>query len=468
MSLYNVDTYKGSFLYFSNINDKNGCVRMINRILAFFVNLMQRYLPDPFTIVWVITLFVGAMALIITNTSPMAVIDYWGKGFFDILGFAMQMSLVLITGYALASANIVRRFLQKIVLIPKTPKQTILFIGFASMALYYFNWGLGLIAGGFLAREAAKQHRDTDFRVLVTAAFSGIIITHGGLSASVPLVINTKGHFLEGQIGLVPLTQTIFHPQTLLITLTLAIVIPLVCVLMLPKKEETVVADISLLEDYTVSEAAVATEVHLADKMDNSRFLNYSLGLAGLIYLVAYFTKNGFNLNVNILIFMFIVLGILAHGTLLNYARAISKGTATASGIILQFPFYAGIMGIMHGSGLVHVISNWLLSISTYETFELACYFSSLIISIFVPSAGGHWVVQAPFMLPAAATLGVEPWKVAMGVAWGESIWNIVCPFWALPLLAIANMNLRDLMGFSVLLFIIGNIVAIAGILLIH
>jgi short-chain fatty acids transporter len=201
---------------------------MINRILMFFVNLMQKYLPDPFTIVWIITLFVGAMAVFITNKSPMAIVEYWGKGFFDILAFAMQMSLVLITGYALASAKIVRKLLQKIVLIPRTPKQTILFIGFVSMGLYYLNWGLGLIAGGFLAREAAKQHTDTDFRVLVTAVFSGIIITHGGLSASVPLVINTKGHFLESQMGLVPLTQTIFHPQALFITITLAVVIPIV------------------------------------------------------------------------------------------------------------------------------------------------------------------------------------------------------------------------------------------------
>ncbi|SCM82741.1 Short-chain fatty acids transporter [uncultured Sporomusa sp.] len=441
---------------------------MINRILMFFVNLMQKYLPDPFTIVWIITLFVGALAICITNKSPLEVVEYWGKGFFDILAFAMQMSLVLITGYALASAKIVRKLLQKIVLIPRTPKQTILFIGFVSMGLYYLNWGLGLIAGGFLAREAAKQHTDTDFRVLVTAVFSGIIITHGGLSASVPLVINTKGHFLESQMGLVPLTQTIFHPQALFITITLAILIPIVCMFMLPKKEDTVIADPALFQDeMDLDAAASGSELQLADKMDQSPILNYTLGLAGLVYLIAYFMKNGFNLNVNILIFMFIVLGILAHGTLYNYAKAISKGTSTASGIILQFPFYAGIMGIMHGSGLVHVISDGLLSIATYDTFELACYFSSLIISIFVPSAGGHWVVQAPFMLPAAATLGVEPWKVAMGVAWGESIWNIVCPFWALPLLAIANMNLRDLMGFSVLLFIIGNIVAIAGILLI-
>lgn len=454
---------------------------MINRLLMFFVNFMQKYLPDPFTIAWLITLVVCLMAIFITHKTPMEIITFWGNGFFDILAFAMQMTMVLVTGYALASANVVSKFLRRIVQIPKTPKQTVLFIGFASMVLYFFNWGLGLIAGGLLAREAARIHPKIDFRLLVTAAFSGIIITHGGLSASVPLVINTKGHLFEKDMGLVPLTQTIFHPQALFITITLAIVIPLVCLLLFPKKGEEVLADQSLLVEEQPdkgvadagshkltanNEAAAAVETYLADKMDNSKILNYSLGLMGLVFLIAYFVKNGFNLNVNILIFIFVVLGILAHGNLVKYSRAINKGAATAGGIILQFPFYAGIMGIMKGSGLVFVISDWLLKMASYETYELYCYLSSLIISIFIPSAGGHWVVQAPFMLPAAAQLGVEPWKVAMGVAWGESIWNIVCPFWALPLLAIANISIRDLMGFSFLLFIIGNVVAITGIML--
>lgn len=439
---------------------------MINRLLMFFVNVMQKYLPDPFTIAWMITLFVCIMAMVVKGSTPLDIINYWGNGFFGILAFAMQMTMVLVTGYALASANIVQKFLRRIVRIPQTAKQTILFIGFASMALYYFNWGLGLIAGGLLAREAAKVHPDVDFRLLVTAAFSGIIVTHGGLSASVPLVVNTAGHVFEKQMGLVPLTQTIFHPQALFITVTLAIVIPLVCLLLVPKKEDTVLADQSCLGGDEVEEAPEETEMNLADRFDHSRILNYSLGAMGLVYLGYYFATKGFNLNVNILIFIFVVLGILAHGTLVKYAKAVNEGASTAGGIILQFPFYAGIMGIMHGSGLVHTISEGLLAMSSYETFELACYFSSLIISIFIPSAGGHWVVQAPFMLPAAAQLGVEPWKVAMGVAWGESIWNVVCPFWALPLLAIAKISIRDLIGFSMILFIIGNVVAITGIML--
>jgi len=436
---------------------------VINKILMFFVNLMQKYLPDPFTIAWGITLVVCVMALTITHTAPLQIVTYWGQSLFDILAFAMQMTLVVITGYALAVSKVVHNALKALVRIPKTPVQTVLFIALVSMVLYYMNWGLGLIAGALLAKEAGKQHADVDFRLLVTAAFSGIIITHGGLSASVPLLINTKGHFLEKDIGLIPLSQTIFGRQSLLITLCLVVVIPLACTLLFPRKENMVLVDPALLaEDEDWADASRPTRGGtLADRLDDSRIMKYSLGLMGLVFLAQQIWDKGFNLN--ILIFLFLILGILAHRSLVSYARALTKGAVACGGIILQYPFYAGIMGIMKGSGLVFVISDWLLGLSNQNTFEIYCYLSSLIISIFVPSAGGHWVVQAPFMLPAAAKLGVEPWKVAMGVAWGESIWNIVCPFWALPVLAIAKVGLRDLIGFSVLLFLIGNAIALTG-----
>ncbi len=435
---------------------------MINRILMFFVNLMQKYLPDPFTIAWLITLVVCALALVFTPATPLAVVEHWGKNFFGILPFAMQMVLLLISGYALASAPQVRRLLVTIATLAKSPRQLILLVGFTSMALFWFNWGLGLIAGAFLAREAARLNPEVDMRAIVAAGFSGIIITHGGLSASVPLLINTPGHFLEKQIGLIPLSQTIFHPQGLFITIALVIIIPLVCVLMLPKPEQSMKVDPALLAD-EAKPAPVVENKQLADHLDHSRILNYLLVAMGVIYIVSFLYKSNFNLNLNILIFIFVILGVALHGTLLQYTRAVAQGASVCSGIILQYPFYAGIMGVMDGSGLVHLISNMLMSFASTSSYETICYFSSLIISIFVPSAGGHWVVQAPFMLPPANELGVPIWKVAMGVAWGESIWNVVCPFWALPLLAIAKINLRDLIGFTVLLFFVGNVVVLVG-----
>lgn len=433
--------------------------KIIEKMLMFFVNMMQKYLPDPFTIAWLITLVVCIMALGITKTPPLEIVSAWGQHFFGILAFAMQMTLVVVTGYALAVSPVVHNFLKSLVRIPKTPIQTVLFVAFLSMILYYMNWGLGLIAGALLAKEAGKQHSDVDFRLLVTAAFCGIIVTHGGLSASIPLLISTKGHFLEKEIGLIPLSQTIFGTQSLAITIGLVIAIPLACTLLFPKKENMVLVDPAVFEEEKSEPDMPEGVVTLADRFDRSRILKYSLALMGATYLGMELSKGVFNLN--ILIFLFLILGIFAHGSLLSYSKALTKGALSCGGIILQFPFYAGIMGIMEGSGLVHVISDGLLRLATHDTFEIYCYLSSLIISIFVPSAGGHWVVQAPFMLPAAAKLGVEPWRVAMGVAWGESIWNIVCPFWALPVLAIAKVGLRDLIGFSVILFLIGNVVAL-------
>ncbi|MEC5343539.1 TIGR00366 family protein [Brenneria populi] len=442
---------------------------MINRMVMFFVNLMNKYLPDPFTVAWLITLVVVAMAFAFTSATPGEVIGYWGDGFYDLLAFAMQMSLVLVTGYALADAAVIQKAMRALVRIPKTPQQTVFFVSLASAILCYLNWGLCIIAGAFLAREAARAHPDVDIRLIVAAGFSGIIVTHGGLSASIPLLINTQGHFLQQEIGLIPLEQTIFAPQALVITILLLICIPFCCLLMMPKKGQEVLVDPSVFDD-APSGLEVKTSdkpTFIADRLEQSKILKYLLGFSGLGYLAYTWATKGLVFNLNILIFLFLVLGILAHGTLLDYARSITRGATTCGGIILQYPFYAGIMGIMKGSGLVFIISDALLAISNAHTFELMCYLSSMIISIFVPSAGGHWAVQAPFMLPAAQVLEVETWKVAMGVAWGESIWNIVTPFWALPVLAITKTSLRDLIGFTVFLWIVGNIIVIPCILFI-
>ena len=441
---------------------------MINKLVMFFVNLMNKYLPEPFTVAWLITLVVVVMTLVFTNATPAQIINYWGGGFYDLLAFAMQMSLVLVTGYALADAEVVQSGMRAFVRIPKSPQQTVFFVALASIILCYFNWGLCMIAGAFLAREAIKAHPEVDVRLLVAAGFSGVIVTHGGLSASVPLLINTKGHFLEKDIGIIPLDQTIFHPQALVITLLLIILIPLACTLMIPKKEDTVLADPAAFADAPAkAPVAAAGKKPIADIIEDSKLLGYSAGAAGLAYLIYFYATRGLTLNLNLLIFIFLIAGIAAHGTLVKYAQSVVRGATACGGIILQYPFYAGIMGIMKGSGLVFVISSWLLAISNAQNFELMCYFSSLIISIFIPSAGGHWAVQAPFMLPAAAELHVETWKVAMGVAWGESIWNIVTPFWALPVLAITKTSLRDLIGFTVFLWIIGNLIVIPAMLLI-
>lgn len=209
---------------------------MINKILMFFVNLMQKYLPDPFVIAWLLTLIVCGLALILTPAGPLDIVDYWGGRFFGIMQFAMQMVLLLVSGYALATAPLVHKFLGKLVSVAKTPRQLVLLVGLTAMVLYYCNWGLGLVAGAFLAKEAGRRNPEVDMRTLVAAGYAGIILTNGGLSASVALLINTPGHFLEKQMGLIPLSETIFQLQTIVIVVLLAITLPLACAFLLPSR----------------------------------------------------------------------------------------------------------------------------------------------------------------------------------------------------------------------------------------
>jgi short-chain fatty acids transporter len=191
----------------------------------------------------------------------------------------------------------------------------------------------------------------------------------------------------------------------------------------------------------------------------------------GFGYIVYHFSTKGFDLGLNIVNFIFMFVGILLHGTLRRYIDAIIEAAKGASGIILQFPFYAGIMGMMtganaDGASLAGVISNGFVSISTVKTFPVFTYLSAGIVNFFVPSGGGQWAVQGPIMMPAGQALGVPAAKTALAIAWGDAWTNMIQPFWALPALGIAGLGARDIMGYCVITLLLGGIITVAGFLI--
>ncbi|PKM68990.1 MAG: short-chain fatty acid transporter, partial [Firmicutes bacterium HGW-Firmicutes-18] len=207
------------------------------------------------------------------------------------------------------------------------------------------------------------------------------------------------------------------------------------------------------------------------EKMENSKILWGLVTLMGFAYIVFHFMTKGFDLNLNIVNFIFMFTGILLHGTLRRYIDAVIEGAKGASGIVLQFPFYAGIMGMMtglnaNGVSLAGVISNGFVSISTATTFPLFTFLSAGIVNFFVPSGGGQWAVQGPIMMPAGASLGVEPAKTAMAIAWGDAWTNMIQPFWALPALGIAGLGARDIMGYCVITLLVTGVIVSAGFLI--
>lgn len=425
-------------------------------ITSFFDRIVQRYLPDAFLFAIILTIIVFLLGMGIMGSSPVEMIDYWGTGFWDLLTFAMQMSLIVVTGYILASTPLVRNILKKISTLANTPGQAILLVTFVASIACLINYGFGLVVGALLAIHVARRVASVDYRLLMASAYSGFLLWHGGLSGSIPLLIATEDHFLMNSIGSVPVTETLFSSFNLFIVLFLLLTLPFLNWYLMRARDPFTNTNASTWNTKEYEDDEEEPSSHEpetpAEKLENSRIISLVIGLMGLAFIIYHFVQNGFDLNLNIVNFTFLFMGILFHRTPQRFLNSVSKAVKNAGGIIIQFPFYAGIMGMMVESGLSQEMSMWFVSISNEMTLPLFSFISAGIVNFFVPSGGGQWAVQGPIMIPAALEIGADTAKTAMGVAWGDAWTNMIQPFWALPLLAIAGLKVRDIMGFCVLI----------------
>ena len=438
----------------------NGCVRVVNR-----------WLPDPFLFAIILTIVVFVASMIGTQQSPIALVNSWGNssGFWVLLSFSMQMALVLVLGSAMASAKICKKILGAIASIAKDKKGAILVTTFVSTICCWLNWGFGLIAGALLAKEVARRVKDVDYPLLIASAYSGFVIWHAGLSGSIPLQMGAEGGTeILGVNYYAPITQTIFHPVNLGMVLIILILMPLINYAMHPDAAHTLTVDPALLVEEEEKTYTINTP---AEKIEHNKVLWVITLVLGFAYIIYYFATKGFNLDLNIVNMIFMFLGILLHGDLRKYVDAIGEAAGGAAGILLQFPFYAGIMGLMvatnpeTGVSLASIIANFFTSISTNITFPMLTFLSAGIINFFVPSGGGQWAVQAPIVMPAATQMGIDYGRSAMAIAWGDQWTNMIQPFWALPALGVAGLSARNIMGYLVIVLIFTGVVACGGFL---
>ena len=447
----------------------NGCVKLV-----------QRFLPDAFVFCIILTIVVFIAAMPVAGMNPIEVANAWGSGVWGLLAFSMQMALVLVLGSALANAPAIKKLIVKLAGVPKKPVGAVAFVTVISAICCFINWGFGLIIGALLAKEVAKKIKGFDYRLIIAAAYSGFVIWHAGISGSIPLgmtalnadgvVDNTAGAVTE----IVPTSQTIFSAWNLIMVLAVVVVVAFVNAKMHPDPKDVVSIDPKLLEDAPDNtEVKARKDQTPAEKLENSMVLSYIVVVIGAIYLIYYFVNAGSILNalsLNIVNLIFLILGIAFHKTPISYVRAITESAESAGGIILQFPFYAGIQGMMvtvgsNGVSLASAISTAFVNISTPRTFPVLCYLAAGIVNFFVPSGGGQWAVQGPIMMPAGLELGVTPAVTAMGIAWGDAWTNMLQPFWALPALGIAGLGARDIMGYCAIVLIASGIVTALGFL---
>ncbi|CFW54057.1 short-chain fatty acid transporter [Bordetella pertussis] len=426
------------------------------------VKMVERYLPDPYVFVVLLTLVAAGAAMIIEGQTPMAVVRWWGNGFWGLLTFAMQMLLVLVlvTGYMLASTPLVKRMLARLASLATSAGGAIILVSVVSLAASWINWGFGLVVGALFAKQIARQVR-VDYRLLVASAYSGFIIWHGGLAGSIPLTIATEGHFSADKIGIIPTGDTIFAVFNLVIVVAMFILVPLVNRLMLPDEKESVYVDPARLEEASVP--ASDDDKRPAARLENSRLLAWLIAAGGLAYMFDYYVVRGAGLNLNVINFSFLILAILLHGTPRRLLASLDEAIKGGAGIVIQFPFYAGIMAIMMDSGLAATLSEWFVSIASAATLPFWTFISAGIVNIFIPSGGGQWAVQSPIVISAAQALGADMPRVAMAVAWGDAWTNMLQPFWALPVLAIAGLKAKDIMGYCIIQLLVTGVIISVG-----
>lgn len=446
-------------------------------MIKFCVRIVQRWLPEPFIFAILLTFVAAVVAMPVCSQTPVEVLEHWGGGVWNLLAFAMQMALVLVCGSALAAAPAVKRGIDALARLPKSPAAAIALVTVISALACWLNWGFGLIVGVIFAKAIARQLQGVDYRLLIASAYSGFVVWHAGLSGSIPLTMATPGEALvkatNGALTApVPVSQTILDPHNIVMVLLVIVAITVANTLMHPK-HGAVTVDPALLEDQetNTNHPTPNAEKTPAQRMEQSPVLSWMLGLLLLGYLVLRLAFRGGTVDLGAVIMLFLSLGLLLHGTPIAYVRAFGKAATGAAGIILQFPFYAGIMGIITGVGasgvsLGNVLAEGCIRISNPVTYPLLTFLCAALLNLFVPSGGGHWAIQAPIMFTAGAELGVDAGLTGTAIAWGDAWTNLIQPFWALPALAIAKLDAKDIMGYCLIDLLITGVIICGGLLI--
>ena len=434
-----------------------------------FIAFVERYYPDAFIFVIILSVITFISALILTEASVSSALLAWGDGLSMLFTFTAQITIIMIGAHSLAHTVSVQNFLTRIGQLPNSAYQAYSLVAFTAGVASLCAWSFGLIIGAIMARSVAKECLKKPFKIhyplLVASAYSGYVIWHMGYSSSSALFVATPGHLLENKIGVLPVTETILSPINIVLALIALATITIVCPLMRPKNEDAIEIDPTLLTDDHRKPVEKKDKVTLVEKFENHRSLSIFLAIAIFTYIAVTYTQKGFSLTLDFVSWTFLAFGLLLANSPMHYIKLVNNAAGTVGPIILQYPFYSGIMGLMATTGLMKVISDWIISIATPETLGFFAFLSGGFINMFVPSGGGQWAVQGPIMIEAALSLNVAPEVVVLGVAYGDQWSNMIQPFWLIPILAITGLRMRQVLGYTFVIFLFTGLIYGSGIL---
>jgi short-chain fatty acids transporter len=417
---------------------------MLARLGEVFSRWAERWVPDPFVLALVLTLITFGVGFSLTGSAP-EVLHGWYAGFSStpLLAFALQMCLILVTGQALASSPPVQRLVRSLARWPKTTPAAAGLVALIACVTGLIQWGLGAVVAAFVVREiadsAAEDGRPMDVPVLGAAAYTGLAVWHGGLSGSAPLKAAESAQFTQGAGDAIPVSETLFSSLNYVVSGGLLVLLPLMCVALAPK------------------EASVPEPVPRAGsgRVDARRsVLGLVVGGAAVALVVVGWARDEVAFNLNSVNLFFLALALAAHGSIRGFLDSVSDGARGAGSIIIQFPLYFGILGVMQASGMIERLSSAMASVASTTTFPLLTFLSAGVVNFFVPSGGGQWALQSDVLLTSADALRLDAGRTVMAFSFGDEWTNLLQPFWALPLLAITGLKAKEIAGYTAVLAI--------------
>lgn len=454
---------------------------------------LRALIPDPFVIALLLTLVAligaGGYGVLTGSLDPMALLEGWVSGavvpgqstpvggLWSMLAFSMQMCLILVTGYVVAGTPVARRLIDRMAQIPDSARGAAAFVAIIAMALGLLHWGLGLIGGALLAREVGRslhgRGRPVHYPVLAAAGYAGLAVWHGGLSGSAPLKVTTASDLIEvlgpamaERVGTIALTQTVLSPRNMLVNAALLVIIPATLAAMVPSDPARYrPPPTSILTDQTpdASDPSAEGSTGLAGFLERSPAVGVAIAVLAIAWLVPWGWGGGLRaLNPNHLNLIFLAAGLLLAGSPARYMQLARGGAAACAGILVQFPLYGGILGILVAAGAIQALSGALPTGDA--SLALSTFAAAGAVNLFVPSGGGQWVVQGPIVLDAATRSGVDPARVVLALAYGDQWTNLFQPFWALPLLGITGTRAGDLLGNTAILGVVVGLVLALGV----
>ncbi len=451
---------------------------MIKELGEKLTDIFKKNMPDAFVFALILTLITGLSSWIWVGTSPLVILESWYKGFWMLLEFGMQMVLLIITGYSIALSPLLSRGIDRSTRFIQTPRQVYVFIILIGILLTLISWGWVVITA-VIARELALRVKGVNYLYLIACVYlsSGMWVT--GLSSSIPLLLNTENNFMirsEVLSDTIPITYTLGSYLNYAVIILFITLIPILMILLIPKNSKGKELSELLGEDEdnhlgTIEEEAEGLKLPfkaVSDNLNNSVILQYLIALMGLFYIAYHFVSKGFDLNLNIMIFIFVILGLILHKTPIRFGISMKRASSNISGILFQYPFYAGIMGIMIYTGLGEKLAGWMASVATIETYPFFAYITGGFVNFAIPSAGGEFAVIGPSIINAVKEIGsglpeeqVKEMisRAVLSIAYGESLSNLLQPFYLLLIIPVMGAGIklqaRDVMGYLVIPFFI-------------